>query len=200
MEELLNELNEVVYVVDLENYELLYLNKYGLKLFGYEKFDEIKGITCHEVFYKTNSPCSFCNASRLTNKEYHEWECKNILLNKYFVIKEKLIKWNGKNVHMAVAMDITKKEEERITLEQTLENERIVLNCIKMMHSSFDIDVSITNTLEVMGEYLNGQRTYIFELAGDNTLNNTYEWCAEGVEREKEFLQEVPFEELKRWI
>ena len=53
MEELLNELNEVVYVVDLENYELLYLNKYGLKLFGYEKFDEIKGITCYEVQIKS---------------------------------------------------------------------------------------------------------------------------------------------------
>lgn len=199
MEELLNELNEVVYVVDLENYELLYLNKYGLKLFGYEKFDEIKGITCYEVFYKTNSPCSFCNASRLTNKEYHEWECKNILLNKYFIIKEKLIKWNGKNAHMAVAMDITKKEEEKITLEQTLENERIVLNCIKMMHSSVNIDVSITNTLEVMGEYLNGQRTYIFELAGDTILNNTYEWCAEGVEAKKETLQDLSIEYVIRW-
>lgn len=200
MEELLNQLNEVVYAVDLESYELLYLNTFGLKLFGYEKFDEIKGQTCYEIFYKENSPCSFCNASRLTLEEYHEWECKNPILNKYFIVKEKLLKWNEKNAHMVIAVDITHKQREKDQLEQTLENERIVLNCIKMMHSSVDIDVSIFNTLKVMGEHLNSERTYIFELTDNNTLNNTYEWCTEGVEEEKEMLQDVPVEELKRWI
>jgi len=200
MEELLNELNEVIYVVDLESYELLYLNTFTLRLFGYEKFNEIKKQTCYEVFYKADSPCSFCNASRLTLEEYYEWECKNPLLNKYFIVKEKLLEWNGKNTHLVIAVDITEKQSERDRLEQTLENERIVLNCIKMMHSSADIDVSIFNTLKVMGKYLNGERTYIFELSDNNTLNNTYEWCAEGVEAEKEMLQDVPVEDLARWI
>lgn len=200
MEELLNELNEVVYVVELETYELLYLNTFGLRLFGYEKFDEVKGYRCHEIFYKENSPCSFCNAGRLTLEEYYEWECKNPILNKYFIVKEKLLKWNGKNVHMVIAVDITQKQKEKDQLENALENERIVLNCIKMMHSSVDIDISIVNTLKVMGEYLNSARTYIFELTDNNTLNNTYEWCADEVEAEKELLQGVPIEDLTRWI
>ena len=105
MEELLNELNEVIYVVDLESYELLYLNTFTLRLFGYEKFNEIKKQTCYEVFYKADSPCSFCNASRLTLEEYYEWECKNPLLNKYFIVKEKLLEWNGKNTHLVIAVD-----------------------------------------------------------------------------------------------
>lgn len=200
MEELLNELNEVVYVVELETYELLYLNTFGLRLFGYEKFDEIKGKTCYGVFYKENSPCSFCNASRLTLEEYHEWECKNPILNKYFIVKEKLLKWKGKNAHVVTAVDITQKQKEKDQLEHALENERIVLNCIKIMHSSVDIDISIVNTLKVMGKYLNSGRTYIFELTDNNTLNNTYEWCADGVEAEKEMLQDVPIEDLTRWI
>lgn len=200
MEELLNELNEVVYVVELETYELLYLNTFGLRLFGYEKFDEVKGYRCHEIFYKENSPCSFCNASRLTLEEYYEWECKNPILNKYFIVKEKLLKRNGKNVHMVIAVDITQKQKEKDQLENALENERIVLNCIKMMHSSVDIDISIVNTLKVMGEYLNSGRTYIFELTDNNTLNNTYEWCADEVKAEKELLQGVPIEDLTRWI
>lgn len=200
MEEVLNELNEVVYIVDPESYELLYLNTFGLKLFGYEKFDEIKGQTCYEVFYKENSPCSFCNANRLTLEKYYEWECKNTLLNKYFIVKEKLLKWNEKNAHVVIAVDITQKQKEKDQLEQALKNERIVLKCIKMMHSSENVDISIFNTLKVMGEYLKGERTYIFELTDNNTLNNTYEWCADGVEEEKDTLQNVPIEDLSRWI
>lgn len=200
MEELLNELNEVVYVIELESYKLLYLNKYGLKLYGYEKFSEIERVPCYKAFYGKDSPCSFCNSSIFTNKKYHEWECENPLLNKYFIVKEKLIKWNGRNAYLVIAVDITRKEEEKITLEQTLENERVVLNCIKMMHSSVDIDVSITNTLKVIGEYLKSERTYIFELTKRNTLNNTYEWCADGITEAKDSLQEVPIEEINRWI
>lgn len=52
MEELLNELNEVIYVVDLESYELLYLNTFTLRLFGYEKFNEIKNRHVMKFFIK----------------------------------------------------------------------------------------------------------------------------------------------------
>ena len=170
MKKILDELNEIIYIVELETYNLLYLNTYGLNLFGYKNFDEVKNYKCFEVFYRQNSPCSFCNVNHINEYEYYQWECKNPIVNRYFSVKEKLINWNGKLTHLVTALDITKKENERVILEQTLENEKIVLECIKMMHSSSDVNIAISNTLKTMGTYLNGERAYIFEL-NKNTRN-----------------------------
>ncbi|WP_462351084.1 sensor domain-containing diguanylate cyclase [Fusobacterium varium] len=200
MKKILDELNEIIYIVELETYNLLYLNTYGLNLFGYKNFDEVKNYKCFEVFYRQNSPCSFCNVNHINEYEYYQWECKNPIVNRYFSVKEKLINWNGKLTHLVTALDITKKENERVILEQTLENEKIVLECIKMMHSSSDVNIAISNTLKTMGTYLNGERAYIFELNKNNTLDNTYEWCAEGVKKVQGSLQNISIVDFKRWI
>lgn len=200
MKKILDELDEVVYIVELETYKLLYLNTYGLNLFGYKKFNEVKNCKCFEVFYNWSSPCPFCNVNRINEKEYYQWECENPIINGYFAVKEKLIRWNGKPSHLVTALDITKKESERIILKQTLENEKIVLECIKMMHSSSDVNVAINNTLKTMGSYLNGERVYIFELNKNNTLDNTYEWCAEGIKEVQNSLQNISIVDFKRWI
>ena len=42
-------LNELIYVSDRESYELLYLNKCGLQVFGYDNFEQVKGKKCYEV-------------------------------------------------------------------------------------------------------------------------------------------------------
>ncbi len=69
-----------------------------------------------------------------------------------------------------------------------------------MMHSSSDVNIAISNTLKTMGTYLNGERAYIFELNKNNTLDNTYEWCAEGVKKVQGSLQNISIVDFKRWI
>ena len=60
-------------------------------------------------------------------------------------------------------------------------------------------DDSLNVLLMHLGKALNGERAYIFEqneLGGDD---NTYEWVADGVEPEKENLQNVPAEVCASW-
>lgn len=60
-------------------------------------------------------------------------------------------------------------------------------------------DQSLEVLLEHLGKGLNGERTYIFEqneLGGDD---NTYEWVADGVEPEKENLQNLSSEVCASW-
>ena len=49
-------LNELIYVSDRESYELLFLNKCGLQVFGYDDFRQVKGKKCYEVFREGHSP------------------------------------------------------------------------------------------------------------------------------------------------
>lgn len=49
--------------------------------------------------------------------------------------------------------------------------------------------------------YYDGDRAYIFELSRDRkAASNTYEWCREGVEPQKDSLQNISTEGLECWI
>lgn len=60
-------------------------------------------------------------------------------------------------------------------------------------------DQSLEVLLEHLGKALNGERTYIFEKNESGCDDNTYEWVADGVEPEKENLQNVPPEVCADW-
>ncbi len=60
-------------------------------------------------------------------------------------------------------------------------------------------DQSLTVLLEYLGKALNGERTYIFERNESGGNDNTYEWVADGVEPEKENLQNIPPEVCAGW-
>lgn len=60
-------------------------------------------------------------------------------------------------------------------------------------------DQSLEVLLEHLGKALNGERTYIFERNESDGNDNTYEWVADGVEPEKENLQNVPSKVCAGW-
>ncbi len=60
-------------------------------------------------------------------------------------------------------------------------------------------DQSLQVLLEHLGKALDGERTYIFEQNGTGGDDNTYEWVADGVEPEKENLQNVPSKVCESW-
>lgn len=60
-------------------------------------------------------------------------------------------------------------------------------------------DQSLDVLLQHLGMALNGERTYIFEQNASGGDDNTYEWVADGVEPEKENLQNVPQEVCASW-
>lgn len=192
---------EIVYVADTENYELLFLNKAGLDAMGYDKLEQVTGKKCYEVLQGIESPCSFCTNGQLCRERFLEWEHLNPIAEKRYRIKDKLISWNGKDVRMEIAEDITEStmHEMEAEIRNRLKSEGIVMECLKMMYSSVDTDVAINNTLEILGKSLRGERTYVFHVHG-KYMDNTYEWCAEGVTREIDSLQHVPVTMIQRWI
>lgn len=60
-------------------------------------------------------------------------------------------------------------------------------------------DQSLDVLLQHLGMALDGERTYIFEQNASGCDDNTYEWVADGVEPEKEHLQNLPQEVCASW-
>jgi PAS domain S-box-containing protein len=63
-----------------------------------------------------------------------------------------------------------------------------------------EVDRGINEALRAIGEFTNMDRSYIFRFNDDgNTMDNTHEWCAEGVEPQIKRLKKIPLD-LSSWL
>ncbi len=68
----------------------------------------------------------------------------------------------------------------------------------KILFSSENPMLSIESVLKLITSHFNFSRGYIFEMTADRqNISNTYEWCAEGIEAQKDSLQNLPISALK---
>lgn len=65
---------------------------------------------------------------------------------------------------------------------------------------SSDFNVQMNSILDIVGQYTQVCRTYIFIDNEDHTAtSNTYEWCNKGVEPQIDVLQEIPYAIIPSW-
>ena len=68
----------------------------------------------------------------------------------------------------------------------------------QILYDTHDMDTAVEAILEIVGRRFDVSRAYVFENSADGIYaDNTYEWCNEGIEPQKEFLQHFPYENVK---
>ena len=71
-----------------------------------------------------------------------------------------------------------------------------ILKEIDKVENRESIGTGNQKLLEVLGNYGNADRTYLFETVHTPEIfTNTYEWCADGITAQRDNLQDVKFEE-----
>lgn len=190
-------MEELVYVRSEGSYELLYLNAAGREMTGIYDY---KGCKCHKVLMDRDIPCEGCAARTIGTEEYQVWEKQNPYLKRHFILKQKLIPWNGRIAALCVALDVTEKEVTTKRIQEKLEFERNIVDCTQMLLNERDLHKAISNLLQSIGVFYRADRAYLFELQ-DNGLywDNTYEWCDRGITPQIDVLQEVPMSITDRW-
>lgn len=115
-----------IYISYMDTYELLYLNKESCRTLK-SSSDELLGRKCYEVIQGRNSPCDFCTNSRLTYDEFYEWEFYNPILERTFLIRNRIIDWKGHKSRIELSYDmisveykLAKKDREREALLRTV--------------------------------------------------------------------------------
>ena len=81
--EFFENLDEYVYVADIETHELVYMNQKALKSYGFRSNEEIVGLKCYEILQGNFAPCSFCNNEQLRSGYFKEWEYYNALKDRF---------------------------------------------------------------------------------------------------------------------
>ncbi len=86
--------------------------------------------------------------------------------------------------------------ERRLAFERTISK---VSTRFIMPNNNFD--ETVQQSLEDIGRLSQADRTYIFQFTDNlSNMNNTYEWCAEGVQAEIDNLQDLPTEIFPWWM
>lgn len=110
---ILDGLDAMIYVADLNTYELLYVNQYVKRIFG-----DITGKICWQTIQANQTgPCPFCTNSYLLNDDGlpatpYRWECKNTFNGNTYLCVDRAIKWvDGRYVRLEIATDVTQQKE-----------------------------------------------------------------------------------------
>ena len=122
---IMDSLDSLVYVADMETYEVLFINEYGVTLFG-----NVQGKICWQALQTGQSgPCAFCTNDRLVLEngkpaDVCVWEFQNTVNSCWYQCRDKAIRWDDNRlVRLEIATDITnmkQAEEARLNLEKQL--------------------------------------------------------------------------------
>ena len=109
---ILDSLDALVYVADMDTYELIFCNKYGRDIWG-----ETQGKICWQVLQEgQDGPCKFCTNGRLLDKDgkptgVYVWEFQNTIDKHWYQCRDQAIRWvDGRIVRMEIATDITQRK------------------------------------------------------------------------------------------
>jgi PAS domain S-box-containing protein len=90
---------------------------------------------------------------------------------------------DGKIVRVTgIAEDITERKKAEEALAKKAALERIISEASRRFLTLTELDKSINASLADIGRFCAAGRAYLFQFTSDsNTMNNTHEWCAPGV-------------------
>jgi PAS domain S-box-containing protein len=129
---IMDSLDALVYVADLQTYEILFINRHGRMIFG-----DVTGQVCWQAIQSDQSgPCPFCTNSLLIDTQgrptgIHTWEFHNTRNQRWYYIMDRAINWiDGRIVRLEVATDITDKKEAERALAAEKEQLAVTLDSI----------------------------------------------------------------------
>ncbi len=130
----LNNIDALIYVADMETYEILFINAKMREIFG-----DVEGQICWQSLQEgREGPCSFCSNMQLLSCEgqptgIHRWQFQNTRNGRWYTVADSAVEWiDGRCVRLSMSVDITKHKEaeQRLLTQQRLlaaldERERI---------------------------------------------------------------------------
>ena len=117
----LDSIDADIYVSDLRNYEILFMNKHMKDAFG---IDQAAHKTCWQLTRGKPGPCEHCSLDKVLDENGHPkgvyiWGDQNPITGRYYINYDRAIKWvDGRLVRIRVATDVTKLKQAEEALQK----------------------------------------------------------------------------------
>lgn len=176
-----NEMADAVLVIDEETHDILFMNGTAQKIFAIEDY---QGKKCYEIVQGFTQPCVFCQNHLPDESGYKTWENTNALLRKRFMIRDKMIRWDGRRARLELFTDMSEHEE---LLRNKVQAEHVLLECISLLLASESLETAIHGVLKNLGEFYRADRTYYARTEDERSVQIApQDWHAPGIKAEKD--------------
>jgi PAS domain S-box-containing protein len=197
-------LDALVYVSDIETYEVRYTNYHTQRLYG-----DVIGKPCWEIFWENSQskdhPCNFChnpcllNSAGMPSRETTTWELYDPRLNIWYQIHDSSILWiDGRLAHLSIAYDITASKQAAQELQRNQERFALAVKVGNMGVWDFDLvkrelyldsnlkamlgyeDSEISNSIDEWAEYLHPEdKIRVLQELKDSVHSDTLHFSSE---------------------
>lgn len=164
----LDSMDALVYVADIENHELLFINRYGKDIWG-----ETVGKKCWEVIQAgQQGPCDFCTNHKLLDPAgqptgVYNWEFLNTKNDRWYDCRDNALRWvDGRVARLEIAMDITDRKKVEESLREHRDLLQSVFESIQEGIRVMDTDLTIRHVNRVLKSWfrhglpLEGKKCY----------------------------------------
>ena len=116
----LNSIDANVHVVDINTYEILFMNRRMQEDFG----KDIVGQSCFQAIRNCSDPCTDCAIRKLFDEQGQPigkrvWQDYNSTTKRWYMNFDRVIRWiDGRQVRLQVATDMTKRKEAEDALQR----------------------------------------------------------------------------------
>ena len=178
---ILDEIDQIIYIADMDTHELLFVNRTGRRVLGCGM--DYHGKRCFEVLQGLSSVCPFCRNNCLNdNGETCCWDHFNKKTGAYYQLQDRQISFEGHRARIEIAIDFSAREGREQELKNALAEQSMLTSCVRTLNGNNDLDERIHQVLSDLGQYYQADRAYLFRIRrGGRQLDNTYEWCAPGI-------------------
>ena len=111
--------------------------------------------------------------------------------------------WEGKPASVNFVFDITQRKQTEDSLQYRVVFEKLIMTLSTdfINLESDRIDSGINQALQEIGLFIGADRSSVFQFSGNGAvMSNTHEWCAAGIDAQKQNLQDIPVDVALPWF
>lgn len=158
---MMEEIGDFFLLSDLETYEIYRLEW----LNGAEKMPEdwrvYEGRKCYELFQHQEEPCAFCNKALQKQSRGQVGEHYNAVLDRDLLIKDQLVEWQGKQVRLEVAIDISDAQRLKQTFLMNMQQQNILFDWLKVLSKADNLFEAFEEMMPVWCDYFQADGCFV---------------------------------------
>ena len=183
------------------------VNEIACKRLGYTK-EELLKLSPKEISAPEDVKLHAQQESRksLMNQEWQVFETVHIAKDGKRIpveISSRVFELEGRRMIMSLARDISRRKRNENEMKRRIEFERLVneISTGLVGVNSENFNDLIQHILASIGKFTRADRAYVFRFRnGEKLIDNTHEWCAEGVAPQINILKDIVIDEELPWF
>lgn len=159
---LLSAEGDMAYIIDADTYELLEGSRALYDRLGISEA-KLGGVKCYEALHGRDAPCPFCRRLNWSEEKFYIWKNYNPLLDREFLIKNKLMRRRGKTVALGVLIDISGGGDIANPADGNINAESALLDYAYRITFANSLEAAMNTALEAIANFCGAEKAQLWE-------------------------------------